>query len=83
MEWYEIHSVMKYSYYANQDLWETSRLVSYLIAQVNSKKKLKLQDILEFQWEKSDPINVSNEERDRLQKLANEYINKYAERPSC
>lgn len=39
---YEIKSLMDYGYYKHKEDWEQTRLISYLIAQTNSKKKLKL-----------------------------------------
>lgn len=73
MEFYEIRALMKYQYYAHKDDWEQARLVSYLIAQVNSKRKLKFSDIIEFEWDKeNEKINqsVSNEEIAKLRKEA-------------
>lgn len=67
---------MNYSYYRNKESWEQSRLISYLIAQVNSKKKLRLQDIIEFEWEKEKNIEnqkITQEEIEALQKQAEEY----------
>lgn len=60
---------MKYQHYAYKDNWEQARLISYLIAQVNSKKKLKLSDIIEFEWDKDNAAlnsSVSNEEIAKL-----------------
>lgn len=52
MEGYEINSLMKYSYYKHKDNYDMARLIAYFIAQVNSKKKLKPKDVIEFPWEK-------------------------------
>lgn len=73
MEFYEIRAVMKYQYYAYKDNWEQARLISYLVAQVNSKKKLKLSDIMEFEWDKDNAAlnkSVSNEEIAKLREDA-------------
>ena len=73
MEFYEIRALMKYQYYAHKDNWEQARLISYLIAQVNSKKQLKLSDIIEFEWDKENiELNksVSNEEIAKLREQA-------------
>lgn len=62
---------MKYAHYAFKDNWEQARLISYLIAQVNSKKKLKFSDIMEFHWDKETEIEgVSNEEITQLREQA-------------
>jgi len=39
--------------------WEQARFISYIIAQVNSKKQLKPEDILKFDWDR-DRENESN-----------------------
>lgn len=79
MQWYEVRAALKYSYYRTKDNWEQARLVSYLIAQVNSKKKLKYQDICEFPWEKEntdEDTKISKEDIERLNKLAEDYLSK-------
>lgn len=75
MEFFEIRALMKYQYYAHKDNWEQARLISYLVAQTNSKKKLKLSDIMEFPWDRDNEFakqQVSNEE---ISKLRNEAKN--------
>ena len=61
IEVYEINSLILYSYKKHKDEWEQARLISYLIAQSNSTKKLKLEDIVRFQWEKRDEKNNTDE----------------------
>lgn len=51
---YEILSLMKYSHYRQKENWEQARLISYLIAQTHSSKKLKLEEIIKFPWEKQE-----------------------------
>lgn len=74
MEFFEIRAIMKHKYYAHKDTWEQSRLIAYLIAQVNSKNKLKLSDIIEFPWDKeNDNANaISNEQITKLREDAKE-----------
>lgn len=67
---------MDYEYLAYKDSWEQSRLVAYMIAQTNSTKRLKLTDILEFQWEdKNADTAISNEDVARLREEAKQYEN--------
>lgn len=76
MEWYEVRAAMKYQYYAHKDEWESSRLIAYLIAQVNSRKKLSLNDIVKFYWEKDEEeedISINKEDMERLKKEAEKY----------
>jgi len=76
---YEIKSLMDYGYYKNKDSWEQTRLISFLLAQTNSKKKLKLQDIIKFQWETenestvitNDEIKLLSEQAEAMEKLLN------------
>jgi hypothetical protein len=80
MQWYEISAALKYQYYAVKDGWEQARLISFLIAQSNSRKKLKMEDILEFPWEKNsnepteDRTMISKEDIERLKQEAENYI---------
>lgn len=76
IEFYEIDSLMKYSYKKHKNDWEQARLISYLIAQTNSTKKLKLEDIINFSWEKEknrENQKVTKEEIEAMQKQAEEY----------
>lgn len=68
---YEIKSLMDYGYYKHKEDWEQTRLISYLIAQTNSKKKLKLQDIIKFSWEtEHESTKITNYEINELAKQA-------------
>lgn len=69
---------MKYNYLNSKESWEQTRLISYLIAQVNSKKHLELSDIIKFKWddEENEKEIVTKEEREELIKKANQYLNK-------
>lgn len=76
MELYEVKAVMEYEYLSYKDSWEQSRLIAYMIAQTNSTKRLKLTDILKFQWEKEDADTaISNEDVARLREKAKQYEN--------
>lgn len=67
---------MEYEYLSYKDSWEQSRLIAYMIAQTNSTKRLKLTDILEFQWEdKNADTAISNEDVARLREEAKQYEN--------
>ncbi len=81
MQIYEINSLMNYSYYKHKDNWEQSRLISYLIAQTNSTKKLKMEDIITFPWDgesaKTDKI-ITEEEIKILSKQAEVYARMFA-----
>lgn len=73
IEMYEINSLMAHSYYRYKESWEQSRLISFLIAQTHSTKKLKLEDIIKFEWEKDttpDAQKITKEDIERLTKEA-------------
>lgn len=78
IEWYEINALMKYQYYSLKDNWEQARLVAFMIAQTNSKRKLKLQDIVPFAWdedeENEDNKPITKSEIERLKARAQDYL---------
>lgn len=64
---------MSHSYYRHRESWEQSRLIAFLIAQTHSSKKLKLEDVMKFPWEKDttpDAQKISKEDIERLTKEA-------------
>lgn len=76
---YEIEALISNIYRKEKSNWEQARLISYLIAQTNSTKKLKQSDILQFHWEKDDVqldgnTSISNEDVDRLKNKATNYL---------
>ena len=78
MEFYEINALLKYEYYSYKDEWEQARLIAYMVAQVNSKKKLTFKDITTFYWENEQEehnTKIEREDIERLKKRAQAYIN--------
>lgn len=78
IEWYEINALMQYQYYSLKDNWEQARLIAFMIAQTNSKRKLKLQDIVPFTWEEDeeneDNKPITKSEIERLKARAQDYL---------
>lgn len=71
MQMYEITTL--FDNMTNRDDWEQARLIAYVVAQVNSKKKLKPKDIMEFPWEKhrtNGDTSISNDDIKRLRELS-------------
>lgn len=69
MQTYEVNDIIEGLQYTDRNLWETSRMNSYILAQVNSKKKLSPTDIIKFNWENNEEakeIEISNEDIKRL-----------------
>lgn len=71
---FEFEKLLEYSFYAHQDEWEQCRFNSYVSVQMNSKKKLKPQDILPFAWDKNNNTKretiVSEKDKNRLREFA-------------
>ena len=79
MKWYEVEACIKGLENKNKASWEQRRFLAYIIAQVNSTKKLKPTDILSFTWDKEDDNKntmITNEDIERLKNKANQIIKK-------
>ena len=69
---------MRNAYKKSINSWEQCRFISYIIAQVNSTKKLKPTDILSFTWDKEEDNKntmITNEDIERLKNKAKQYLN--------
>lgn len=76
----EINALMKYAHYTHQDEWEQARLNAYMTAQVNSKKRLKVEDIIKFPWEdekEKHNTEITREDIERLKIKAKNYIEQH------
>ena len=51
MENWELYELYQTIEYADSNNWEQTRAMMYVIAQVNSKKRLSPEDIMKFPWE--------------------------------
>ena len=74
---YEVQPLITSMHLKHRDSWEQSRMIAYIIAQVNSRKKLNPTDIIKFTWDNEEEMNketsMSNEDLERLRKKAKEY----------
>lgn len=79
MESYEIVALLSNQYQKDKESWEQTRLIAYIIAQSNTKKKLTLQSIIKFPWEqetkKAKPEMMSDKDLKRLKAAAQNFIN--------
>lgn len=81
MQQYEIPVLLSNINKRYRESWEQTRFISYIIAQSNSSKKLKLTDIMSFPWDKSSERKVkrvsevdnSEEHRARLDEEAKKF----------
>lgn len=75
-EW-ELNDIVNNIPYVDRNIWETSRMQAYVTAQVNSRKKLDLQDICKFKWEENpkdkSETEISNEDIKRLKELSKQW----------
>lgn len=62
MKLYEVESILKYYQYHYKTTWEQTRLISYILAQVNTKKKLKSTDIIKFDWDNAINDNITKQQ---------------------
>ena len=70
---WEVYDIYNTLQYADASQWEQTRWLMYVIAQVNSRKHLKLSDILQFPWDSeatSVKTTISTEDVERLRKKA-------------
>lgn len=80
MQEWEIQELYKVLEYSSSEQWEMTRWLLYAIVQVNSKKKIKIEDILKFPWDKgySEQIKltkeISSNEIERLRKKSQEIL---------
>jgi len=79
---WEINDIIDNLPYLDRNLWESSRLNTYVLAQVNTKKHLTQQEILKFKWEeehkedfleKEKDIEISTEDINRLKNIAKQW----------
>lgn len=71
---YELEALVSNIHRKSKDSWEQARMVSYVIAQSNSSKKLKPSDIIKFTWdEENADTSISNDDIKRLKEKAKQY----------
>jgi hypothetical protein len=73
---WELNDIVDNILSLDRNLWESSRLIAYVMAQVNSKKKLTFKDICSFKWEeiKHEPqVDISNDDINRLKELSRKW----------
>lgn len=76
---YELNEILKNYQYHFRNEYEQTRILSYIIAQSNSSKKLKPSDILKFDWdnqetEKTETKQMTKEDIEMYRRKAKEII---------
>ena len=75
---YELSTLLKNITKKNKESWEQARMISYVIAQTNSTKKLKPTDILTFSWDNIDSnkeTSISDKDVERLKEKSKKFLN--------
>lgn len=68
---WEVQDIYNNLQYVDCATWEQTRWLMYVIAQVNSRKQLKVTDILKFPWDGGgEATTISKEDIERLRKKA-------------
>ena len=52
MNFYEIEALLENLWMKNKESWEQTRVQAYITAQTQSKKKIDMNDMMSFPWEK-------------------------------
>lgn len=79
MQMYELNEILKNYQYHFRNEFEQTRIISYVIAQSNSTKKLKSTDVLKFEWdntyiEDTDKKQLTKEDIELYRQKAKEII---------
>lgn len=61
MKPYELQLITESLHLRYRDSWEQTRYLCYMIAQVNSKKRLKPKDLMVFPWEKESKMQHTHQ----------------------
>lgn len=85
MKPYELDIICDSLHLRHKESWEQSRMIAYVMAQVNSKKKLKPTDIIKFGWEterhtKQPAEELTKEQVENIKKVALEREQKLKEK---
>lgn len=73
MEKYEVRALLDNMHLKVKENWEQTRMLSYIVAQTQSTKKLKMTDIITFPWEEQEKLEnqqVTNSDKQRLINMA-------------
>ena len=62
MKPYELRIICDSLHLRIKDSWEQARMISYVTAQVNSKKRLRPNDLITFAWESTDQQQAQQQE---------------------
>ena len=72
MKPYELDIICDSLHLRTKDSWEQARMIAFIMAQANSKKKLKPTDIIKFAWEKEtkETAKITSEDVEEMKRVA-------------
>lgn len=76
LEFWEVNDILDNIEYTDRNSWEQCKINSYITAQVNSTKKINIDEFMKFKWndkkeeEEEHNYEITNSEIERLKKLA-------------
>lgn len=69
MKFYEIEALIENIWMKNKESWEQTRVQAYITAQTQSTKKIDMNDMMSFPWEKKvEKVEDTPEEIDMMRK---------------
>lgn len=69
MKFYEIEALIENLWMKNKESWEQTRVQAYITAQTQSTKKIDMNDMMSFPWEKKvEKIEDSKEDIEAMRK---------------
>lgn len=69
MKFYEIEALIENLWMKNKESWEQTRVQAYITAQTQSTKKIDMNDMMSFPWEKKvEKVEDTPEEIDMMRK---------------
>ena len=77
MKFYEIEALIENLWMKNKESWEQTRVQAYITAQTQSTKKIDMNDIMSFPWEKKvEKVEDTPEDIEMLRKEMKEMESK-------
>lgn len=83
MQMYEIPAILERISFRYRDSWEQTRMIMYVIAQGNSKKRLTPSDLLSFPWDKETDVQVAAPSEGEMEKLRMKMQQFIKDKESC
>jgi hypothetical protein len=72
MTWQELDIILRYYGYRYRDAWEQARAQLFTLVNINSKKRVRAEDLLPFAWdsEKKEPMKINKARQKAVEETA-------------